>query len=79
MSLEFIQSFLLWNAIIHSAVLIYWFLFVSFGSEVVYNLHTKFFKIEKETFYKVHYVGIVFYKLFIFLFFWLPYIVLLFL
>ena len=76
MSLDFIESFLLGNFIINIVILLYWFLWIYFFNEFVYKIHNQFFKINKESFNKIHYIGMLIYKVITFTLFGIPYIVL---
>lgn len=70
-----IEQFLLWSVVIHFGILLYWFLMIVFGSELIYKMHSKWYKINKESFFKIHYKGLIIYKLAIFTLFGVPYII----
>jgi hypothetical protein len=48
-----------------------------FGSDWIYSIHSRWFKISLEEFHSIHYKGMAFYKLAIFMFNLAPYIALL--
>lgn len=75
-TIEFFTSFFGWASVINIAILLWWALFMFFAKDFVYKTHTKWFKISKKTFNAIHYSGIAFYKLTIFVFNLVPYIVL---
>ena len=62
-----------WCAIINMGVLLLWFLFLAFAHDWVYRMHSKWFKIPVETFNAIHYAGIAFLKITIFIFNIIPY------
>ena len=59
-----------WCAIINMCLLLWWFLFFVFAHDWVYFWHSKWFNIPNipvETFNTIHYAGMLFYKLAIFM------------
>ncbi len=56
------------------AVVMYWAGMVVFAGDFVYNMHSSLFPMSSQQFYSIHYAGIAFTKVCIFLFFLLPYI-----
>ena len=77
MNIKFFQDFFLWCTIINTITLAFWVLMFVFGSDWIYSIHSRWFKISLEEFHSIHYKGMAFYKLAIFLFNLAPYIVLL--
>ncbi|ADO84450.1 DUF6868 family protein [Ilyobacter polytropus] len=77
MNIKFFQDFFLWCTIINSIALFFWMLMFIGGSNWIYQFHSRWFKISLEEFHAIHYKGMAFYKLGIFLFNLAPYIVLL--
>jgi hypothetical protein len=55
-------------------LLVFWLLFWIFGRSWIYSVHTKWFKMTEQQFTIIHYCGMGLLKLFIFIFFLLPYI-----
>lgn len=76
MNVEILQGMLGWCAIINYSILVYWFLWISLADDWVYGMQTRFMKIDRARFDLVHYVGISFFKVFIFVFNIVPYIAL---
>ena len=76
MDIELLRSFLGWCALINFGILIFWFLMIKFTRKMVLDLHGKFLNISEEQFNLVQYQAMAFFKLSIFLFFLVPYIVL---
>jgi len=77
MNLETLRSALLWCFVINTAMLMVWFLMLALGRDWVYRMHGKWFKVSPEKFDAIHYSGIIFFKVFIFGFYLVPYLALL--
>lgn len=73
MTLEEIRAVLGWCAIINMGILLWWFLFLTFAGDWVFRMHSKFFKLPKESFHVVHYAGISAFKLAVFMLNIVPY------
>ena len=76
MSLEMIRAALGWCTLINLIVLALWATFFCLGGSWIYGLHSKWFKISRETFDAAHYAGMAFFKVIIFVFNLVPYLVL---
>jgi hypothetical protein len=76
MNIDLIREVLGWCALINYGILIFWFLFFSLAHDWLYHLHGKWFSLSIEHFDALHYLSIAFYKLSIFLFLLVPYLVL---
>ena len=76
MTIDIVVQVLAWCALINYAVLVLWFLFVVAVPGLVYKLHSRLFKLSEQAFYTTHYAGIGLYKLLIFIFLLVPYLVL---
>lgn len=76
MTLEEWRGLLAWSAVLNLGILLWWFGFITFAHDWVYRMHTKFIKIPVEQFNVIHYAGMTFYKICIFSFFIVPYLVL---
>jgi len=63
-------------SIINLVVLLFWFIMMAFANKAIYKIHSRWFKISEEHFNAIHYTGIMYYKLAIFVFFIIPYFVL---
>ncbi|MCK5074158.1 MAG: hypothetical protein KAQ98_12080 [Bacteriovoracaceae bacterium] len=70
------RDFLLWAFLINLGFMFLWFFIIIFAHNLIYKMHSKFFQISKEQFDAIHYAGIAFYKIVIFTFFLVPYVVL---
>jgi uncharacterized protein DUF6868 len=77
MTFNQIRDVLMWCSIINIGILLFWFLFLAFAHDLVYRLHTKWFKISPETFDIIHYSGIIFYKFCVGIFNIIPFIAML--
>ena len=73
MTIELVRDALLWCFIINIGILLYWFLFFTLAHDWVYQFHGKWFKLSVEKFDTIHYAGIAFYKICIFVFNIVPY------
>ena len=73
MTLEEIRATLAWCSTINIGLLLWWFLFIALAHDWVYRMHSKWFNIPVEKFDAIHYAGISFFKLSIFLFNLVPY------
>lgn len=76
MTVELLRDVLGWSAIINYAVLLLWFLIFRFGHEWMYRLHRQWFKLSPESFDAIHYAGMAFLKLCVFVFNLAPYLAL---
>lgn len=77
MTIDVWQSFLGWNLIIHWGILLLWMLAFKSAANFIYNIHSHWVPIKRETFNAIHYGGMGLYKLLIFFFLMVPYFVLL--
>ncbi len=77
MSIEMLRDALLWCTLINWAMLLFWFLILTFARSWAYKMHSKFAKITEEEFNLVHYKGGVYFKVLIFAFNFAPYLALL--
>ncbi len=73
MTLEIVRDTLAWCSVINIGLLLWWFLFITFAHDWTYRYHSKWFKLSLEKFDTIHYVGITFFKISIFLFNLVPY------
>ena len=71
-----LRDMFLWCAIINYAMLLLWFLLFFAAHDWLQKLHAKFFRLSAEQFNGFNYVGIIFFKIGIFLFNIVPYIAL---
>lgn len=78
MDIDLLTQFFMWCTIINGALLLLSFMCVVFGaaSDAIYRLHTKWFPMSRETFNAALYLGIGIYKILVFVFNLVPWIVL---
>ena len=76
MTVEVMSEFLAWCSVINVGLLIFWWLWFTLAHDVVYRIHGKWLKLSVERFDAIHYAGMTFFKLCIFLFNVVPYIAL---
>lgn len=76
MTVEIIRDVLAWCAVINYALLLLWFLVFSFAHDWIYRVHGKWFTVSVENFDAIHYAGMAFFKLCIFIFSLVPYLAL---
>ncbi|MDD5409972.1 MAG: hypothetical protein PHF31_00925 [Methylobacter sp.] len=77
MTIEMLREFLGWATLINLGLLYLWFFFFVFAHGWMYRLHSQWFKIPMERFDSIHYAGMAFYKIGLFIFNLVPYLVLL--
>ena len=73
MTIDLVRDALLWCFIINIGILLWWFLFFMLAHDWVYHFHGKWFKLSVDKFDAIHYAGMAFYKICIFLFNIVPY------
>ena len=71
-----LRHFLLWSSIINLGLLFISFLAFTLGKDFIYRIHGKWYDIKKDEFNTIIYSGMMFYKICIFFFNVVPYIVL---
>jgi len=76
MTVEQISDVLAWCAVINIGLLLWWFLMFALAHDFVYRLHGKWFKLTVERFDAIHYAGMAFFKIGIFLLNIVPYLAL---
>lgn len=76
MTVDFLLRFLAWATLINYAVLCAWFLLFIMAHGWIYKLHSRWFRLSEQAFNTVHYAGMGLYKLLIFVFLLVPYVVL---
>lgn len=75
MDIQIIREFLLWCAVINFGILLTWFLFFLLAHDWIYRLHTRWFKIPRESFDTLHYTCMAIYKIAIITFNLVPFMV----
>lgn len=76
MSLEMLQSVLGWCVVMNLGLVTVWFLLISLAGNGLYELHSRWYPMSKETFFAIHYAGIAYSKMLVFVFNVVPYIAL---
>jgi hypothetical protein len=76
MTVKIICEFLAWCSVINVGLLLFWFLWFTLAHDFVYRIHGKWLKLSVERFDAIHYAGMTFFKICIFLFNVVPYIAL---
>ena len=77
MTVDVVRNALLWCSVINIALLLWWFLLILTARRLIYRIHGRWFKMSEETFDAIHYAGILFFKVFVFVFNVIPYCALL--
>ncbi len=77
LTIETLRAVLGWATLINYALLVWWFLMFLFAHAWMYRLHNEWFDLPVQTFNTVHYLGMAFFKMGIFLFFLVPWLALL--
>jgi hypothetical protein len=76
MAVEIIREILAWCSVINLGLLLFWVLWLKLAHDLVYRIHGKWFKLSTERFDEIHYQGMLFFKILIFLFNITPYLAL---
>jgi len=76
MTMDTVRDMLLWCLVINMGLLLWWFLFFSLAHDWLYRFHGKWFRIPVEKFDAIHYAGMSFFNICIFVFNLAPYIAL---
>ena len=66
MTVQIVRDALLWCGIINMAILLYWFLIFWLAHDLVYRLHSRWYRMPVERFDALHYAGMMGFKLAIF-------------
>jgi hypothetical protein len=76
MTVEITRDVLAWCSVINIGLLLFWLLWLTLAHDFVYRVHGKFLKISVERFDEIHYSGMAFFKICIFVFNIVPYLAL---
>ncbi|MDN3640467.1 hypothetical protein QWY82_16850 [Simiduia curdlanivorans] len=79
MTIDQLATFFGWSTVINWAVMCIWLVFITAARDFTFKMHSAMFKISATQFNAMHYGGLGFYKLMVFLFNLVPYLVLRFL
>ena len=76
MTVELFQDVLAWCSVINIGLLLFWLLWLMLAHDFVYRLHGKFLTLSVEKFDAIHYTGMAYFKILIFVFNIVPYLAL---
>jgi hypothetical protein len=76
MTLETIRDVLAWCSVMNIILLFLWFIMFALARDWVYRMHSKWYKLSQDAFNTIHYSGIAFFKIVIFVFNIVPYLAL---
>ncbi len=63
MDLSTLRDVLLWSLVVNYAILLVWFLVFSRAHDAVYRLHSRWFRLSRESFDALNYGGMAVYKI----------------
>jgi len=76
MTIEILRNVLAWCTVVNFGLLLWWFMFFALAHDWLYRLHNRWFKLPEEKFDAIHYAGMAFFKICIFVFNLVPYLAL---
>lgn len=76
MMIDVMRQMFLWCLVINMGILLWWFLVFTLAHDFIYRIHSKWFDIPVKKFDSIHYAGMAFFKILIFVFNLAPYIAL---
>ena len=77
MEIELVRKFLAWCTVINWGLLFVWWVFFAVAGDWIYVMHGKWFKtLSRESFDAIHYSAMALFKILIFVFNLVPYLVL---
>jgi len=76
MTVETLRDFLAWCSVINIVLLLFWVLWLQLAHDFVYRVHGRWLKLSEERFDALHYAGMLFFKICIFVFNIVPYLAL---
>ena len=76
MTLEMLRAFFGWGALLNLLLLTFIFFVFLLGGDMIYRVHSRWFRISRETAHAILYAAMAGYKLATFLLFGVPYLVL---
>lgn len=74
MTTETLLYVLGWSGVINVALIVFWFFLIIFAGDFVYRMHGKLFKVSEQEVAKIHYAGLLNYKMIIVFFNIVPYL-----
>lgn len=63
MDLSTLRDVLVWSLVVNYGILLVWFVMFSLAHDAVYRLHTRWFRLSRETFDALNYGGMAVYKI----------------
>lgn len=76
MNIEFLQAFFGWCTVLNYGLLIFWFIMFMFARDLLLRVHVGMFSISEQAFLTTHYAGMGLFKILVFVFNLVPWIVL---
>jgi len=76
MDIETLRSFLAWCSTINLILLLLWWVVFAAAGDWIRSLHGKWFELSRQSFDKIHYSGMVLFKMLVLMFNLVPYLVL---
>ena len=58
-----LRDVLVWSLVVNYGILLVWFVMFSLAHDTVYRLHTRWFRLSRETFDALNYGGMAVYKI----------------
>lgn len=62
-----LQAFLGWCTVLNFGLLLWWAFFLLFAGDFVFRMHTRFFPVDRGRFNAIHYAGITYFKVTVFM------------
>lgn len=75
-TLELVRNAFGWCTIINMIVLLFWFVMLVMAHDFIFKIHSKLFRISQKRFDSIHYQGMMYFKVFVFMFNMVPYLAL---
>lgn len=63
MEMSTLRDVLVWSLVVNYGILLVWFVMFSLAHDAVYRLHTRWFRLSRETFDALNYGGMAVYKI----------------
>jgi hypothetical protein len=76
MTIDILRAVLGWATVINMGIVTLWFVLIVYAHDWVYQLHSRWFTLSVERFDSIHYAGMAFYKISIYLFNLVPFLAL---
>jgi hypothetical protein len=76
MTIDILSAVLGWATVINMGIVTLWFVLIVYAHDWLYQLHSRWFTLSVERFDTIHYAGMAFYKISIYLFNLVPFLAL---